>query len=504
MERIAPFAEEAELAVLGSVLLEGTAIMDLCRHAQLRANSFYAPANRLIYAVMEDLYKAGRGIDLVTVTDRLKDMGDIDKIGGALALNRLCDQTPVAAHAGFYIGIVRDKAILRGVIERAREIESEAYDAEAKAETVLAMAPGKFDKIMEDVVKEPSNAEIMDGLIEKWEIAANGGPKAIGIKTPWEKLNDIMMGIEVGMTIVAGRPSAGKTTMEDAMAQAAAVSGIPVYRVTMDSTHESLLARAICRNSGVSLAKLKFGFAGRSKSNMEEVRAARDFLADLPIHIDTRSTDIAQIRSEARRMKMKYGVGLVTVDYIQLVRAAEMGRSEWDNVARVTYVSRELKALGIELDIPVIVLSQLSRQAEQENREPKLSDLRDSGAIEQDANKVIFVYVDAKKRKQMDETEMGATKHKRPVWFNLKKHKDGEIGCIPMWMYPPYFSFDQAQISGDGTAFVDDDLPSSRNAEKQDWHEKPAFAPKNEGETKPRFPFERQEEMLGTEEGDGN
>jgi replicative DNA helicase len=497
--RVAPFSEEAEKAVIGSILQDGTAIMDQCAHARLAERSFYVPAHRMIYAAMDELYKAGRVIDLVTVSDGLRNAGRIDAIGGAQVLNRIYDDTPTAAHAGYYIAIVRDKQILRGVIETAREIEADAYEGGRKADEVLAQAPGKFDAIVEDVVREESNADVMDSLIEKWELAANGGPKAIGIKTPWERLNEIMCGLEVGMTIVAGRPSAGKTTMEDAMAQAAAVDGIGVYRATMDSSHESLLARAICRNSGVSLAKLKFGYAGRSNSNMEEVREARDFLAKLPIYIDTRSTDIAQIRSESRRMKMKRGVGLITVDYIQLVRAAEMGRSEWDTVARVTYVSRELKALSLELGIPIVVLSQLSRLVETENREPKLSDLRDSGAIEQDANKVIFVYVDAKKRKQMDDEEFGATKHKRPVWFNVMKHKDGETGAVPMWMYPPYFNFTPAREMEDGTAFVDDDLPSSRKHEAPP--QKPSFAPS----AAPAMPFERQKEFLGNdEEGDGD
>jgi replicative DNA helicase len=319
-------------------------------------------------------------------------------------------------------------------------------------------------------------------LIVKWEDAAAGKKQAVGILTPWQELNRSMLGLEVGVTIVAGRPSAGKTTLEDQVAQAAAQEGLPVYRVTMDSSHESLLARAICRNSGVSLAKLKFGFAGKSKSNMLEVRAARDTLKSLPLFIDTKSSDIAQIRTGARRMKSKHGVGLITVDYIQLIRAAEMGRSEWDSVARVTYVSRELKALAMELNLPVVVLSQLSRLVETENREPKLSDLRDSGAIEQDANKVVFVYVDTKKRKEMEEKSFGATKHKRPVWFNLMKHKDGECGAVAMWMYPPYFNFDEAQCT-DQLDFVDDSLPGSHLNDERDMGQRPSFAPAAEGVT---------------------
>lgn len=502
VERVVPHSEDAEKAVLGSILQDGSSIMDMCRHAMLSEASFYIPKHRKIWVAMEGLYAKARPIDSLTVTDRLRDNGDLESIGGALELNRLVDATPTTAHAAYYIGIVRDKHILRGVIEAAREIESESYDAEAKATEMLAAAPGKFDHIMDAVVKEPSNAEIMDGLIEKWMDAAEGKKKAIGILTPWDKLNEIMHGIEVGMTIIAGRPSAGKTTMEDSIAQAAAAEGIPVYRATMDSSHESLLARAICRNSGVSLAKLKFGFAGKSKSQMEEVWAARDMLSKLPIFIDTRSTDIAQIRSEARRMRMKHGVGLVTVDYIQLVRASEMGRSEWDTVARVTYVSRELKALSLELGIPIIVLSQLSRLVETENREPKLSDLRDSGAIEQDANKVVFVYVDAKKRKQMDDASMGATKHKRPVWFSLMKHKDGETGAMPMWMFPPYFMFDLAKSNDAGLHFIDDNLPAQSRMDAHDWRTKPAFAPTAEGERKPYTPRESQPEFANEPEDD--
>lgn len=203
----------------------------------------------------------------------------------------------------------------------------------------------------------------------------------------------------------------------------------------------------------MSLPKLKHGFA--KESQLAAIRAARDELAPLRMWIRTDLRDVAAIRMWAIQKHAQDGLGMLTVDYVQQVQAAELGWQAGNAVARMTHVIGRFKALASELEIPILVLSQLSRTQEHQGRgDPKLSDLRDSGALEQDADKVLFVYVDPKKRKQMDGDNEGATKHKRPVWFRLEKHKDGETGGLRMWMLPPYFNFVEAEGE-----WEDDSLP---------------------------------------------
>jgi replicative DNA helicase len=205
------------------------------------------------------------------------------------------------------------------------------------------------------------------------------------------------------------------------------------------------------------MPKMKFGY-GR-KDQIAAARSEKARLEKLPFWFGTGLFDVAQVCSAARMMKAKHGIGMVTVDYVQQLDASELGRGNENTVQRVTFVMRRLKHLALELDVPVVVLSQLSREVEKEGRSPQLSDLRDSGAIEQDAEKVLFLYIDRKKRKAMEEAKPGSTKHKRPVWCDVLKHKDGETGALEMWLLPPYFDFVMA-----GPEWEDDALPGAVEA----------------------------------------
>jgi replicative DNA helicase len=291
----------------------------------------------------------------------------------------------------------------------------------------------------------------------------------------------MLCGLEPGITIIAGRPSAGKTTLEDMLSHHAAKNGIAVGRVTLDSTRASLLARAQCRIAGVSMPKLKHGFGRRNQ--IEACRDARNEIGKLRMWIRTDLADVASIRMWALERKRKDGMGMLTIDYAQQVRASELGRAESDRVARMTHVIARLKKLALdELEIPVLVLSQLNRQSEKDGNDPGLSDLRDSGALEQDADKVIMLYIDKKKRKEMDEADPTATKHKRPVVFGVAKHKDGETAAMEYWLYPPYFRFEPARKD-----FEDDALPSDRHDTGRRLDEQPQYWPKDEGQAKPAW-----------------
>ena len=253
-------------------------------------------------------------------------------------------------------------------------------------------------------------------------------------KLPWETLTELLCGLEPGLTLLAARPSRGKTTMEDQVALWTAAKGLKVGRITLDSTREELLQRAMCRKAGVSLPKLKWGYAGRSQ--LAAVREAKDLLQDYGMMFDDTSREIRQICTRARAWKMRHGLDLLTVDYVQLIDASEMGYRASDANARVGYVSKTLKGLALELRVPVLALSQLNRAVEKEGREPQLSDLRDSGSLEQDAAKVLFT---AKARKVEEFKQL------RPVWVDVAKNQDGETGKLEFWLYPHYFRFERAQ-----------------------------------------------------------
>lgn len=481
MERIPPYSEEAERGVIGSALLDFATVVSVAiGKYNISQESFYLPAHRLIWAAIEDLNKKNRPIDILMICEVLRDAGQLDRIGGQIVLNNIVDATPTASHAEYYCDIVRRKAALRSLINECRNTEREAYETE-DSDALVCAAPERFMSIVHTPTTEKTNTELMDISRQKWLDASNGQKPAIGLETPWYPFTYLTCGLELGVTIIAGRPSAGKTTLENQLCDHIAGMGVPGYRVTLDSTRQELLERSMCRMAEASLPKLKFGYG--TKKQHADIETAKQKISGLPLFIDDKARDINVIRARTRAMKAKYGIRYLTVDYIQLIRASDMGRMEWDAVTRVTHVSSMLKDLSFELEIPVVVLCQLSRSVEKEGRDPQLSDLRDSGAIEQDANKVIFLYVDGDKKKQMEKEAPGATKHKRPVIANVMKHKNGETGIIPMWLYPPYFRFQPAKYDSAGNLFTDDDLPSSRHEDTKDLKAHPQYMPKPEAVT---------------------
>jgi len=448
-ERLPPFDEDAERGLLGSLLLDPMRVSALVQKSGLPGDAIYTPNLRVVFEALLEMAsrpKGAIGIDLITVTSWLRDHGQLAAVGGSVTLDRLVDGTPTAAHAEYYLDIVRKKYVARRVITECRGLEADVYGCENE-DVLLAAAPDRFSGIVAEKAPEISNAEVMAGIVAKFEAAKTGEKKAIGLETPWPKVTELLCGLEPGVTILAGRPSEGKTTVEDQICCELASTGMAVGRMTLDSTREELLERAMCRKAGVSLPKLKFGFAGASQ--MEQIRDARDVLSGYPMFIEDQTRELRQICAKARMWKMKYDIGLLTLDFVQLVEASDMGRSQWDKNACVSYVSKTLKALSLELKIPLLLLSQLSRGMEKDGRPPELSDLRDSGSLEQDAHKVLFVYRDRKWCKAAEESEPGSTKKKRASYLDVQKHKNGETGRVAVWMRPHYFMFDEAPADFD-------------------------------------------------------
>jgi len=441
-ERTPPVSDEGEKGLLGAALLDGNRVLPLAVTMELKADDFYAPGRRLLAGTLLEMFAEQRPIDLLTVEDRLRKKEELEKIGGADTLHRLVDGCGSPEHAGYYLDLVLQASLKRRIISRAREVEQAAHEVE-RGDSLLMDVPGLFAELIGQNKQDEPNGTLMQKSINRWEVATeHKGELSKGLTLPWEDLTELLCGLEVGVTILAGRPSAGKTMLEDCISTHIAAQGRPVARATLDSEREELLERAICRKAGVSLPKLKFGYAGQSQ--LAACREAKATLEKYPMYITSRHRDVRAICSWARAMKLKHGIELLTVDFVQLIWAPEMGRSQSDEVARLRYVSQTFKSLTFELGIPVLLLAQLNRESEKDERDPRMSDLKGCGGLEEDASKVLLLHRDNKKARAMEEAAPGATKHKRPICFSLVKHKNGETGKIPMWMRPAYFRFDRA------------------------------------------------------------
>jgi replicative DNA helicase len=444
-DRMPPFSEEAERGALGAALVDGARVTSAALGLGVGPEAFYAPAHRTVWAAIVDLASTRGMVDTLLVGEWLKARGKLDEAGGQAALDRLVDGCPTPSYAEYYLDIVRQKWICRMAIEHAREVEHAAYQAES-GDALVQDAVSRFSGVVTaQAGKKLTTAERLARLLQRWRDAHDKKRPAIGLETPWESMTELLCGLEPGMTILAARPSQGKTTMEDQISEFVARKGIPVGRITLDSSTDELLARASARNAGVSLPKLKFGWAG--EQNLARVQDAQSVIAGLPIYFDDESRDIRAVCSKLRAWKIQHDIGFATVDFVQLVQAGELWSGTSDN-SKVAYVSAMLKGVFLGLGIPGLVLSQLSRSPKEKGlvtkRRPTLEDLRDSGALEQDAHKVVMLYQDWEWCEQAEKDRPGTLKHKRAQWADVLKHKDGEIGRIPMWLYPHYFRFEEA------------------------------------------------------------
>lgn len=481
---VQPHSDESERAILGAMMLQPDTVIPLARvKYRVAPEAFYIPWHRALFELICGLADKGRSVDLLSVCETARVTGMVESCGGESFIEGCIDVCPTAAHADYYLDTIRQRWIQRGIIHRGKKLVQEAYEAE-RGEDLLAVAPQRFADIVDAVVVEPDNGALMDASVQKWEDAkafqegdASKRP-AVGISTPWKIITELLCGLEPGLIVLGGRPSAGKTTMEDMLAIHAAEAGVAVARGTLDTTHQQLLERTLCRKAGVSLPKLKFGFAGRSQ--LASCRQARDHIAKLPIFINENLTYVEEFCSWVKMMKARRNIGLATFDYVQLLRPQTGSSFLQDNEnARGEYISSMLKRLGNELKIPIVALSQLNRMVEKDNRNPNMSDLRGSGGLEQAADKVVFLYKDKEKATEMDEKSHGATKHKRPVWFDVVKHKNGECGMIPMWLHAPYFRFEIA-ASVNGIDFTDDDMPADRQENDRTYAHHPEIEPSDE------------------------
>ena len=431
---------DVERACIGAMLLDAPRVVPFARNRmRLEPAAWPTWECKKIVETIYTMIAEAKVVDVLTVHEKL-GVEDAERIGGFPFLNGCLDAVITDAHAEYYLDLLRQKYILRKIKDTCQAIESDTVISE-RGDTLLKEIPERFSAIIDEAIKEKSNKEVLNELLDDWKKAKEGGEHLERkIITPWKTLNDAIGMVDAGLIVIAGRPSQGKTTVEDCLSICMAERGKKVGRVTLDMTKKMLLARSVCRLAGVSLPKLAYGHAGESQ--IQQVKDAIQEIIALPMFINDSDRHLDGICTWARMMKIRHGLDLLTIDYVQQIQTKS--ERNWNENQIITAITQKLKALSFELGIPVILLSQLSREVEKNERKPKLSDLRGSGSLEQDATVVMFVYKDD------EQAESKETKFKRPMWLDVQKHQNGECGAIPMWFYPHYFRFDETTPDFEG------------------------------------------------------
>jgi replicative DNA helicase len=435
--RSAPWSQEAEQAVLGAMLLDQDAAL---RAAELVEDwMFYREAHRRLFRAMLALTEQRTVIDHITLRDELLRRGELDMAGGLEYLAELVDAVPTAANIEFHSKIVRDKAILRRLIETSTSIITEAYDGHATASDLLDSAEAKIFQISQQRGDEGFTRikEMLWPTMERIETLQRSGKAVTGVPSGFADLDEMTSGFQASeLVIVAARPSMGKTAFCLNVATQAAVDGFGVAVFSLEMSKEALVQRMLCAEARVDSQAVRRGTL-RDPDFTRLARAA-GILQSCPVWIDdSPSLTLLEMRSKARRLKVENDVRLVVVDYLQLMKSPEYAENR---VQEISDISRSLKGLARELNIPVIALSQLSRASEQRGgeRRPILSDLRDSGAIEQDADVVLFIH--RPEMYQKEDSEGNSLEGIAEVIVG--KHRNGPTGTVNLYFHKQFTRFD--------------------------------------------------------------
>ena len=421
--RIPPHSVEAEQSVLGSILLDKEAMISVSE--TLVPEDFYKEAHKVIYESMLKLYNSQSEIDLITLTDELRDQGYLDDIGGIAYITSLSTVVPTTSNIKYYVNIVKEKSISRQLISAANDIINLGYDGSAKVEYVLENAEKKiFDISQERATNDfqPINQVISEALsmLEKLYEEKND---VTGLTTGFRDLNKKINGLQRSdLLLIAARPAMGKTAFALNLVQNAALKGDASVAVfSLEMSKEQLVQRMIASQSTVELKKIKTGTL--ADNDWPRITDGMAILSGAKIHIDdTPGIKISELRSKCRKLKIEKGLDLVLIDYLQLMEGEGQNESRQQEIAKI---SRSLKILAKELDCPVVALSQLSRAPEQRaDHRPMLSDLRESGSIEQDADIVMILYRDEYYNPDTEKKNIGEV--------IVAKNRHGETGTVEL------------------------------------------------------------------------
>lgn len=433
MEKIPPHNEEAERSILGASMLSKDALLDIMDIVKPR--DFYSEMHKEIFTVIRDLYSRSTPVDTLTVSEELKKRNSLEMVGGRAYIASLSSGVPSTANAAQYAKIVAEKAVLRRLITTSSDIIEEAYKEAMDADVVLDYAERGIFEIAQ-AKQSKDVAALKDVLIRNIEIideASKLDGNVIGVPTGFRDLDKMTSGLQRSdLVIVAARPAMGKTAFALNVAQQAAIKGkASVLIFSMEMSKEQLGQRLLSMESRVETQKLKTGDLNRK--DWDDINIALDVLSEASIFIDdTPGISIMEIKNKCRRIKAEHGLDLVVLDYLQLMSFE--GRAE-SRQQEISALSRNLKLIAREMDCPVIVLSQLSRAPEQrQDHRPQLSDLRESGSIEQDADIVLFLYRDDYYEKENSE-KPGVCE------VIIAKQRSGPTGTVELMWLEKYTRF---------------------------------------------------------------
>ena len=436
-DKLPPQNIEAEKSILGAIILDKESINKIVDF--LFPQDFYQKSHQLIYEAALKLYEKNEPIDLLSLSNKLRESNTLDLIGGVGYLTSLVNSVPTAAHIINYAKIVNNKKILRDLIDSAHHILGLGHQEEENVEQLLDQAEQKLFAVSQKSVQQNFSkigGELLKEAFERIDRLHKGDGALRGLTTGFYDLDNYLAGLQKSdLVLLAARPSVGKTSLAlDIVRNIAKKEKIPVGLFSLEMAKEQIIDRILAAEAGISLWKLRTGKLSSTGENNDFIKIAQalDSLAQMPIFIDdTPSPTILQMRAMARRLQSKNGLGLLVVDYLQLIRPTQNSDSE---VQQVTEISHGLKALARELNIPVLAVSQMSRSAEMRtDQRPKLSDLRSSGSLEQDADVVMFIYREEKVKK--DSEKKGVAE------VMIEKHRNGPTGIIELFFDEQCSSF---------------------------------------------------------------
>jgi replicative DNA helicase len=427
IDRLPPQSLEAEQSVLGSILIDRDAIVEVAEF--LRSEDFYRDANGRIYGAMLELFERREPVDIVTVAETLERKSELEGVGGRTYLSSLSNQTPTAVHAVQYARIVERKAVLRNLIGAAGRIASVGYEDPADISEAIDRAETELFAVSERRVHAGFSPlrSLLHEAFDRLDYLHSHRGEISGVRTGFTELDALTTGLQRSdLIVLAARPSVGKTSLALNMAEHAAVrDGRSVGIFSLEMSKEQLVLRLLSSVGDIDSQRLRTGFL--EDLDFNRVANAMTHLAESRIYIDdTPNISAMELRTKARRLQAEAGLDLVIVDYLQLMQATTTSRDA-NRVQEVSEISRGLKALARELSVPVIALSQLSRQPEmRESKEPRLSDLRESGAIEQDADLVLFLWREKERGQEDGDNDV------EEINLHLAKHRNGPTGRVKL------------------------------------------------------------------------
>ncbi len=428
---IPPQNTEAEISVLGAVLLDKDAIIKIADIVSV--DDFYKDAHGKIYQAMLSLYEHREPIDVITLTNKLEDMNELERIGGGSYIASLASSVPSAANITHYAKIVADKSILRRLIHASGNITELAFKEEKEIPDILDRAEQAVFAVSQKHTKGSFIAisDILTDSFERLDDLHKNKDKLRGVPTGFRDLDNLLAGLQPSdLIVLAARPSMGKSSLAINMAQHVAIhEGIPVAIFSLEMSKEQLVDRLLAAEANIDSWKLRN--ANLSDNDFQKIGEAMAKLSEAPLYFDDSvGINVMEMRTKARRLQSEHGLGLIIIDYLQLMQ----GNGSNNRVEEVSDISRSLKGLARELNVPVLALSQLSRAVENRpSRIPQLADLRESGSIEQDADVVMFIYRDDYYEKDSE--------RKNIADILIRKHRNGPVGQVELFFKPEQMLF---------------------------------------------------------------